>query len=190
MVDGDRKAYVLFMLREKEDGDAKKLSEKLSKMDNVDLVTLVYGFWDLVAEVNFNEKELDKLDSVVTSIRENDELNKLIYETITYVGAPKYHFQKDISKKYKSYVLAKFAKVGNEKEVMKELSKVEGIAYGTLIYGNWHLMLEIPYDELNELNKVNTYIAEERMLKFDMLMETRMMISRYPKKLNKVVTSP
>ena len=84
------RAYILFRLSKI--GTEWQLVDKMMKMKSeygkmwlVTYVTVIYGAWDVIAEVSF--KKLENLDKIVTSIRMDESVKDIIEETTTLVSS-------------------------------------------------------------------------------------------------------
>ena len=80
------RAYIL--LRLSNVGKEWSVVDRIKVLFDRQLVTYavpVYGAWDIMAEVSYDQ--LNQLDTIVTSIREDAELKAAIEETTTMVGA-------------------------------------------------------------------------------------------------------
>jgi len=80
------RAYIL--LRLSTVGKEWQVCDRIAEIFDRSLVTYactVYGAWDVVVEVTFDE--LNKLDDVVTKIREDSMLKDVCDETTTMVAA-------------------------------------------------------------------------------------------------------
>ncbi len=86
------RAYILFRLSKI--GTEWQLVDKMMKMKSEDedgkmwlvtYVTVIYGAWDVIAEVSF--KKLENLDEIVTSIRMDEDIKEIIEETTTFVSS-------------------------------------------------------------------------------------------------------
>jgi DNA-binding Lrp family transcriptional regulator len=83
---GKYRAYIL--LRLSNVGKEWQAVDRIKDIFTRDLVTYavpVYGAWDIMVEVSY--EQLNQLDTIVTSIREDAELKAAIEETTTMVGA-------------------------------------------------------------------------------------------------------
>lgn len=83
---GKYRAYIL--LRLSNVGKEWQVVDRVKDLFAKDLVTYavpVYGAWDIMVEVSYDQ--LNQLDTIVTSIREDDQLKAAIEETTTMVGA-------------------------------------------------------------------------------------------------------
>lgn len=173
-----RKAYVLLRLNYNifsldEEGGHRWITEKLHSKYKVN-VTPVLGSWDAVAEVKFDRPE--EVDSVVTSIRQDEELKEYIDETTTYINAPNCNLQKDISKEHRMYMLAKIPKTGLDKSAMDNLNKNPDIVCATGLYGGyegcWNFMLEVQHNDWRDLNQSCDWIGTS--LKDSFIEETKL----------------
>ncbi len=80
------RAYIL--LRLSNVGKEWDVVERVKELYSRDLVTYavpVYGAWDIMVEVSY--EQLDQLDNIVTKVREDEILGDAIEETTTMVGA-------------------------------------------------------------------------------------------------------
>lgn len=80
------RAYIL--LRLSNVGKEWDVVERVKELYSKDLVTYavpVYGAWDIMVEVSY--EQLDQLDKIVTKVREDEILGDAIEETTTMVGA-------------------------------------------------------------------------------------------------------
>lgn len=80
------RAYIL--LRLSNVGKEWDVVERVKELYSKDLVTYavpVYGAWDIMVEVSY--EQLDQLDNIVTKVREDEVLGDAIEETTTMVGA-------------------------------------------------------------------------------------------------------
>ena len=86
------RAYILFRLSKI--GTEWQLVDKMMKMKSegddgkmwlVTYVTVIYGAWDVIAEVSF--KKLENLDEIVTFIRTDEDVKEIIEETTTLVSS-------------------------------------------------------------------------------------------------------
>ena len=80
------RAYIV--LRLSSVGDEWEVVERLKKIfpkDRVPYACPVFGAWDVVVEVNFNE--LNQLDDVVTKMRNDSVFKDILEETTTMVAA-------------------------------------------------------------------------------------------------------
>lgn len=90
------RAYILFRLSKI--GTEWQLVDKMMKMKSEDgkmwlvtYATVIYGAWDVIAEVSF--KKLENLENIVTSIRTDEDIKEIIEETTTLVSSkPNYPF--------------------------------------------------------------------------------------------------
>jgi len=98
MVDKYYRGYILFRLSKI--GTEWELVKKLMKMQSEDggntwkvtYATPIYGAWDLICEVSF--RSLENLDTVVTTIRIDEDAKDFIEETTTLVSSkPNYPFE-------------------------------------------------------------------------------------------------
>lgn len=94
------RGYVLFRLSKI--GTEWRIVKKMMNMKSNDggkewkvtYTTPIYGAWDLICEVSF--KNLENLDTVVTSIRMDEEVKDFIEETTTLVSSkPNYPFEEE-----------------------------------------------------------------------------------------------
>jgi DNA-binding Lrp family transcriptional regulator len=83
---GKYRAYILLRLSNvgKEWFSVDRIKELFDR-DVVTYAVPVYGAWDIIVEVSY--EQLNQLDTIVTSIREDAELKAAIEETTTMVGA-------------------------------------------------------------------------------------------------------
>ena len=63
------------------------MKSKEAKMWLVTYVTVIYGAWDVIAEISF--KKLENLENIVTSIRMDEDVKEIIEETTTLVSSTK-----------------------------------------------------------------------------------------------------
>ncbi|MHA1785762.1 MAG: Lrp/AsnC ligand binding domain-containing protein [Candidatus Helarchaeota archaeon] len=71
-------------------------------------------------------------------------------------------------KKFRAYILLRLSAVGKEWEVCDRISKIferERVPYACPVYGAWDVVVEITFDELNQLDGVVTEIREDSVLK-------------------------
>ncbi|MHA1821725.1 MAG: hypothetical protein ACTSU2_11010 [Promethearchaeota archaeon] len=94
------RGYILFRLSKI--GTEWEIVEKMRKMKSpdggktwfVDYISPIYGAWDLICEVSF--KKLENLDTVVSTIRMDEDVKDYIEETTTLVSSkPNYPFDKE-----------------------------------------------------------------------------------------------
>ncbi len=81
-------------------------------------------------------------------------------------------------KKYRAYILLRLSNVGKEWNVVdriKEVFKPDLVPYAVPIYGAWDVMIEVSYDQLNELDEVVTQVREDPVLK-EAIEETTTMV--------------
>jgi chlorite dismutase len=83
---GKYRAYIL--LRLSNVGKEWEVVDRVKEMFSRELVTYavpVYGAWDVTVEVAYDQ--LNELDTIVTTIREDEILKAALEETTTMVGA-------------------------------------------------------------------------------------------------------
>jgi len=80
------RAYILLRLSNVgKEWDVVDRVKKLYSRDLVSYAVPVYGAWDIMVEVSY--EQLDQLDNIVTKVREDEVLGDAIEETTTMVGA-------------------------------------------------------------------------------------------------------
>lgn len=79
---------------------------------------------------------------------------------------------------YRAYILLRLSNVGKEWEVcerVKEIFKRERVTYAVPVYGAWDIMVEVSYDQLDQLDTIVTQIREDEVLG-DAIEETTTMV--------------
>ncbi len=82
-------------------------------------------------------------------------------------------------KKIRAYILLRLSSVGDEWEVVERLKKVfprERVPYACPVFGAWDVVVEINFDELNQLDEVVTNLRNDAMFK-EILEETTTMVA-------------
>ncbi|MHA1143224.1 MAG: hypothetical protein ACTSRW_00630 [Candidatus Helarchaeota archaeon] len=82
-------------------------------------------------------------------------------------------------KKFRAYILLRLSSVGDEWEVVERLKKVfprERVPYACPVFGAWDVVVEINFDELNQLDEVVTNLRNDAMFK-EILEETTTMVA-------------
>ncbi len=82
------------------------------------------------------------------------------------------------NKKYRAYILLRLSNVGKEWEVVertKEIFSQDLVTYAVPVYGAWDIMVEVSYEQLNQLDNIVTKIREDEVLG-DAIEETTTMV--------------
>ncbi|NVM53399.1 MAG: hypothetical protein HWN66_06810 [Candidatus Helarchaeota archaeon] len=69
--------------------------------------------------------------------------------------------------KYRAYVLLRLANVGKEWDVVeriKEIFKRDLVTYAVPVYGAWDIMVEVSYEQLDQLDMIVTKTREDKIL--------------------------
>lgn len=69
--------------------------------------------------------------------------------------------------KYRAYILLRLSNVGKEWEVcdkIKELFDQDVVTYAVPVYGAWDIMVEVSYEQLDQLDAIVTKTREDKML--------------------------
>ena len=70
--------------------------------------------------------------------------------------------------KFRAYILLRLANVGSEWEVCERIKNIfqrDRVSYACPVYGAWDVVVEVTFDELNQLDEVVTKIREDSVLK-------------------------
>lgn len=82
-------------------------------------------------------------------------------------------------KKFRAYILLRLAGVGDEWEICERLKKIfplERVPYACPVFGAWDVVIEVTYDELNQLDDVVTKLRNDSVFK-EILEETTTMVA-------------
>lgn len=80
---------------------------------------------------------------------------------------------------FRAYILLRLSNVGSEWEVVERIKKLfdrERVDYACPVYGAWDVVVEVTFEELNQLDEVVTTIREDAVLK-EVTEETTTMVS-------------
>jgi hypothetical protein len=69
--------------------------------------------------------------------------------------------------KYRAYILLRLSNVGKEWDVVertKEIFERELVTYAVPVYGAWDIMVEVSYEQLNQLDLIVTKLREDEIL--------------------------
>ena len=81
--------------------------------------------------------------------------------------------------KFRAYILLRLSHVGSEWDVCERIKKIfprERVDYACPVYGAWDIVIEVTFEELNQLDEVVTKIREDGMLK-EVTEETTTMVA-------------
>lgn len=81
--------------------------------------------------------------------------------------------------KFRAYILLRLSNVGSEWQVcdrIKSIFKRERVTYACPVYGAWDIVVEVTFEELNQLDEVVTKIREDGVLK-EVTEETTTMVA-------------
>ena len=79
---------------------------------------------------------------------------------------------------FRAYILLRLSNVGKEWDVVervKELYSKELVTYAVPVYGAWDIMVEVSYEQLDQLDKIVTKVREDEVLG-DAIEETTTMV--------------
>lgn len=87
-------------------------------------------------------------------------------------------------KYYRGYILARLSKIGAEWDVVngvigKRKDDSWIITYASPVYGNWDLIVEVSFSQLEELDEIVTEIRTDEKFK-DVIEETTTLVSSRP----------
>lgn len=130
----------------------------------------IYGSWDLIIEACISK--LEELDNLETYLRVDDELSKMIEESITLVSTKNNYDDTKITKQnlyYRAYVMVRLRAIGSEWKITDKLKNLNATKYGedwkvsyvSPIYGGWDLIVAISFSKLVELDSVVTYLRSD-----------------------------
>lgn len=69
--------------------------------------------------------------------------------------------------KYRAYVLLRLSNVGKEWEVVERIKEIfnrDTVTYAVPVYGAWDIMVEVSYEQLDQLDMIVTKTREDDVL--------------------------
>jgi len=117
----------------------------------------------------------EELDKLKTFLKIDEELSKMIEESITLISMKNNFDASKIKSQnlyYRAYVLIRLKKIGLEEEIVNKIKDLRSTEYGedwlityaSPVYGGWDLLVSISFSKLYELDKIITNLRSEKEL--------------------------
>ncbi|OLS15624.1 MAG: hypothetical protein RBG13Loki_0723 [Promethearchaeota archaeon CR_4] len=87
-------------------------------------------------------------------------------------------------KYYRGYILARLSKIGAELDIVNDVigkrkDDTQIITYASPVYGNWDLIIEVSFSQLDELDKIVTRLRTDERFK-EVIEETTTLVTSRP----------